>query len=43
MDADYLVNRNAILLIEHNVSADADTKPDSPNLTSNQPVFGNAS
>ena len=29
MNADYLVNRNAILLIEHNVSADTDTKPNS--------------
>ena len=43
MNADYLVNRNAILLIEHNVSADADTRPNPLDLTSNQPVFGNNS
>ena len=30
-------------VIEHNRSGDADTEPDPTNLTSDQPVFGNAS
>jgi len=38
-DADYLVNRNIILVIEHNKSAGAIFEPDPTNATSALPVF----
>jgi hypothetical protein len=43
MDADYLVNRNAILVIEKNRSAGTDTEPDTANVTRNQSIFVNSS
>ena len=43
MDADYLVNRNAILLIDRQKSSEGDTLPDPTNLTPDHPVSGNAS
>ena len=43
MDADYLVNRNAILVIDHRKSSDADTVPVPTNLTPDHPVSENAS
>ena len=43
MDADYLVNRNAILVIDHRKSSEADTVPDPTNLTPDHPVSENAS
>ena len=43
MDSDYLVNRNAILLIQQNPDAIQDKEGDMTNLTSYQPGIGNAS
>jgi Protein of unknown function (DUF3344)/PEGA domain len=43
MDAEYLVNRNVILVIEQNRSAGTDTKPDTANVTGNQSIFANSS
>jgi hypothetical protein len=39
MDADYLVNRNAILVIEHNSSAGVINGTDAANITSSLPIF----
>jgi hypothetical protein len=43
MDADYLVNRNAILVIEQNRSAGADTESNLTNLAPDQSTFVNSS
>ena len=43
MDADYLVNRNAILVIEQNRSVGVDTESNLMNLTSDQSIFVNSS
>ena len=43
MDADYLVNRNAILVIEQNRSGSADTESNSTKLTPEQSNFVNSS
>jgi len=42
-DADYLVNRNIVLVIEQNISTTTDIEPDLTNLTDNQPIFEKAS
>jgi hypothetical protein len=42
-DADYLVNRNVILVIEQNRSAGADTESNVTNLISDQSIFVNSS
>ncbi len=43
MDADYLINRNAILVIEHNQGNGSDSKPDETNLTPDQSIDVNVS
>ena len=43
MDSDYLVNRNAILMIEQNRNASADTESNPTNLRPNQSIFVNSS
>ena len=43
MDADYLVNRNAILVIEQHMSASSDTESNPKNLTPDQSIFDNSS
>jgi hypothetical protein len=43
MDADYLINRNAILVIEHNQGNGSDIKPDETNLTPDQSFVVNIS
>ena len=43
MDADYLINRNAILVIGHNQGNGSDSKPDETNLTHDQSIDVNVS
>ena len=43
MDSDYVVNRNAILVIEQDRSAGSDTEPNPTNITSDQSIFINSS
>jgi hypothetical protein len=43
MDADYLINRNALLVIEHNQGNGSDSKPDETNHTPDQSIDVNVS